>query len=292
MRTDVLVVGSLHLDIVVEGAALPRLDETARGKSWHMVCGGKGGNQACWSAKCGAATAMIARIGEDDFGHRLLANLKNHGVNTKAVSTSTSAGSGMSVALVDQQGDYGAVIVSGSNFELTPQQVLQEMAQFSDVKLLLLQNELHEDVNLAAAQKAKSMGATVLLNAAPARAFSSEFIGLIDILVVNRVEAEMLGCATPKTQSDAIQAITHLHNYAPQVIITLGGDGLVVSAQDRVETIDAMDVKVTSTHGAGDCFIGQLSAALAKGEDIFSACSRANTIAAAFVSKPSGHNAA
>lgn len=45
-KFDVVVCGSLHLDIVVHAPALPKLDETAVGSSWQHVCGGKGGNQA------------------------------------------------------------------------------------------------------------------------------------------------------------------------------------------------------------------------------------------------------
>ena len=42
----VLVVGSLHYDIVVEADHLPRRDETGVGHRWFPKFGGKGGNQA------------------------------------------------------------------------------------------------------------------------------------------------------------------------------------------------------------------------------------------------------
>src|SRR5580765_5248124 len=56
---DVLVCGSLHLDIVVHAPHLPRTDETVVGEAWDQVCGGKGGNQAVQAARLGARTAMI-----------------------------------------------------------------------------------------------------------------------------------------------------------------------------------------------------------------------------------------
>ena len=118
---DVIVCGSLHLDIMVKGAPLPRLDETAVGSGWGMACGGKGGNQAVMAARMGARTAMIGRVGEDDFGRRLLANLDRFQIDRIAVGKDESAGSGMSVAIVDAQGDYGAVIVSGANLKLRPE---------------------------------------------------------------------------------------------------------------------------------------------------------------------------
>ena len=91
---DVIVCGSLHLDIVVQAKALPRLDETAVGSAWKQVCGGKGGNQAVQAARAGARTAMIGRIGPDQFGKTLLANLTACGVDVQAITIDDAAGSG------------------------------------------------------------------------------------------------------------------------------------------------------------------------------------------------------
>ena len=117
---DVVVCGSLHLDIVVRAPQLPRIDETAVGTTWEHVCGGKGGNQAVQAAKAGASTAMVSCIGRDAFGPMLLANLKASGVNSNAVTVDPQAGSGMSVAILQDDGDYGAVIVSGANLKIDP----------------------------------------------------------------------------------------------------------------------------------------------------------------------------
>ena len=80
---DIIVCGSLHLDIMVDAPHLPRVDETAVGSAWAYKCGGKGGNQAVMSAKLGARTAMIGRVGQDDFGTRLLAHLDRAGVDRR-----------------------------------------------------------------------------------------------------------------------------------------------------------------------------------------------------------------
>ena len=72
---DVIVCGSLHLDIMVYSPSLPRPDETVAGTKWAQQCGGKGGNQAVMAARSGARVAMIGRVGADDFGARLLKNL-------------------------------------------------------------------------------------------------------------------------------------------------------------------------------------------------------------------------
>src|SRR5579883_1302769 len=96
-RFDVIVCGSLHLDIMVYAPLLPRADETVAGTRWEQRCGGKGGNQAAAAAKAGARVAMIARIGADEFGARLRANLEAAGVDARAVLVDAEAGSGMKI---------------------------------------------------------------------------------------------------------------------------------------------------------------------------------------------------
>ncbi len=66
----VLVVGSLHHDIMVEADHLPRADETAVGSRWYAKFGGKGGNQAVAAQAAGAHGRMHVRgRGQGRFRH-------------------------------------------------------------------------------------------------------------------------------------------------------------------------------------------------------------------------------
>jgi ribokinase len=281
---DVMVCGSLHLDIMVKGAHLPKLDETAVGSEWSMVCGGKGGNQAVMAARMSARTAMIGRVGNDDFGRRLLSNLDLFKVDRLAVGMDKKAGSGMSVAILDAQGGYGAVIVSGANLELSPDECSRQWRELGGAKVLVLQNEIPDAANTAIAYAAKSAGATVVLNAAPARELSSNLLECVDVLVVNRVEAEMMWGAPVLNTETAMAALPALGAGLRDVVITLGGEGLVLQSKgDRPVFLAPHPVEVVSTHGAGDCFVGVLSAQLAAGKSHADSCAAANRTAAHYV---------
>ena len=281
---DVIVCGSLHLDILVRAPHLPRLDETAVARSWAQRCGGKGGNQAVQSARLGARTAMIGRAGADDFGARLLANLDGAGVDRTGVTVDAEAGSGMSVAIVDDNGEYGAVIVSGANLAIDPEAQAGEWERLGGARVLVLQNEVPHAVNVAAALAAHAAGATILFNAAPARSCAADLLDLIDVLVVNRVEAEMLTALPVADRPGAIAALPALGAAERAVVVTLGGGGLVVApAGGHPSEIEAVPVKVVSAHGAGDCFVGALAARMAGGDDVVTACRFANAAAAAYV---------
>jgi len=284
-KYDVAVCGSLHLDILVDAPHLPRLDETAVGSSWRQVCGGKGGNQAVRAARLGVRVAMIGCVGADPFGQQLCAHLDAACVNRRGVVIDTAAGSGMSVAIVDKDGNDGAVIVSGANLAIDPDVAAAIWDQLGGSRVLLLQNEVPVAVNLAAARAARRAGAVVVLNAAPARDSDAELDGLIDVLVVNRIEAEMLTGTTIRDRASAKAILPSLGSERRTVIITLGGSGLVMAmpGSDPVE-INALPVAVISTHGAGDCFVGALASRLAAGDTAIEACHFANRAAADFVS--------
>lgn len=277
---DVAVAGSLHLDIMVEAPRLPGRDETLIGSAWHTKCGGKGGNQAVAAARFGARTAFGGRVGHDDFGRRLLTHLAAAGIDTRHVECDPVAASGMSVAISEAAGEYGAVVVSGANRGIDAAAIDRAWAPLWACRVLLLQNEVDEAVNRVAAQAAKARGALVLLNAAPARAADAAKLALVDVLIVNRVEAAMLSGVRDNPEA-AIQALASVHR---DVVLTLGGGGVLVQPRlGALVRIPPLAVHMVSSHGAGDCFCGALAARLAAGDDLGSACGFANAAAGVFV---------
>jgi ribokinase len=285
---SVVVFGSLHYDIMVHGPARPRKGETVTGESWHPKCGGKGGNQAVSAAKTGVPTAMIGAVADDEFGCALIENLRATGVDHRFVSVLPGKGSGMSVAIFDSEGDYGAVIVSGSNLALGQRDVDKASELFSQSGVLVLQSEVPDAANVAAAKAMKAAGGQVVLNAAPARTLSEDLAWLVDVIVVNAIEAEQLA-AVPvvDTLQGALAAARILATTFPIAVVTAGGEGVACASRNGTEfLIEAIKVDLVSTHGAGDEFTGVLAAELAKGRGIEAALQAANRAAAVLVSTP------
>jgi ribokinase len=282
---DVIACGSLHLDIMVYAPSFPRPDETTVGTRWAMQCGGKGGNQAVMAARAGARVAMIGKVGSDDFGVRLRSNLADAAVDCRAVLVDEAVGSGMSTAIVRDDGDYGAVIVSGANLRIEPAIAEAAWRDLGGAKVLILQNEIPEPVNLSVAKAARAHGAIVIMNAAPARSMSPALRECIDVLIVNRIEAEMLSGETVRDDTGVLTALAKLGVGTQSVIVTLGGDGVIIKGADsEAAKIAPKRVKVVSSHGAGDCFVGTLAANLAQGVSLIQAAEFANAEAARHVS--------
>ena len=283
MVPDVFVVGALHLDVVVNASRLPRIDETLVGQAVAYRFGGKGGNQAAAASRMGASVGMAGKVGSDGFGKHLLLELDRVGVDRSQVGSAEGA-SGMSVAIVDSQGNYGAVTVSGANAGMIP----GDIDIPSGTKALLLQLEVPLPVNFAALSGAPA-GCLTVLNAAPCRDDCAELIGKTDVLIVNQMEAEVLSGLQKDDFSPRIAAESLLEKGPRTVIVTLGGNGVfVLNGDGSGYRQSGHRVEVSSTHGAGDEFIGAFAAEIARGNGLADAVSFGQAAAALAVSTDPG----
>src|SRR2546430_14648909 len=78
-RPQVTVLGSLNMDISVTVPRLPEPGATVLGSAARFTPGGKGANQAVAAARLGAEGRMAGRVGDDGFGRRPPAPLREGG---------------------------------------------------------------------------------------------------------------------------------------------------------------------------------------------------------------------
>ena len=281
MAGKILVVGSLHLDVIVHSSRLPKPDETLLGDKVSYRFGGKGGNQALAAAKIDVQVFMAGRIGTDNFGKQIYDTLSNQNINLDGLKIVDEA-TGMSVALIGSDGIYSAVVVSGVNQTIE----LSEIAVPDDLTVLVLQNEINTDANFEIIKKVPK-STFVILNAAPALTPNKDFFERIDILIVNQLEAKMLLNEEPSI-FNILDALRKLQNLGPkEVIITLGADGYTgISKNGEIFSEPGIKVDVLSTHGAGDSFVGTLAAFICKGEPINIAAQYAQASSALHVKTP------
>ena len=281
MAGKILVVGSLHLDVIVHSSRLPKPDETLLGDKVSYRFGGKGGNQALAAAKIDVQVFMAGRIGTDNFGKQIYDTLSNQNINLDGLKIVDEA-TGMSVALIGSDGIYSAVVVSGVNQTID----LSEIAVPDDLTVLVLQNEINTDANFEIIKKVPK-STFVILNAAPALPPNKDFFERIDLLIVNQLEAKMLLNEEPSIFNN-LDALRKLQNLGPkEVIITLGAEGYTgISKNGEIFSEPGIKVDVLSTHGAGDSFVGTLAAFICKGEPINIAAQYAQASSALHVKTP------
>ena len=281
MAGKILVLGSLHLDVIVHSSRLPKPEETLLGDKVSYRFGGKGGNQALAAAKIDVQVFMAGRIGTDNFGKQIYDTLSNQNINLDGLKMVDEA-TGMSVALIGYDGIYSAVVVSGVNQTID----LSEIALPDDLSVLVLQNEINTNANFDIVKKVPE-STFVIFNAAPALTPNKDFFERIDLLIVNQLEAKML-INEESGIFNNFDALQKLQNLGPkEVIITLGADGYTgISKNGEIFSEPGIKVDVLSTHGAGDSFVGTLAAFICKGEPISVAAQYAQASSALHVKTP------
>ena len=84
-------IGSLVLDVTIAPAGQLRLDDD-RDASIKIGGGGQAANFCAWSAALGEGARLVTRVGEDDLGRRLVAEIEAGGVEVRAVLSKDPTG--------------------------------------------------------------------------------------------------------------------------------------------------------------------------------------------------------
>jgi len=283
----ITVVGSFIMDLVIRAPRRPERGETLIGTSFGMFPGGKGANQAVAAARLGAEVAMIGRLGNDDFGRTFLQLLKAEGINTSGIVVDEGLGTGIGNPVVEDSGDNSIIIVPQANSALCPADVEKASPLIEQADVLLVQLEVPIEASFAAARIARQAGAKVILNPAPYRELPAGFLKLVDILVPNEVEFAGFTGRRAEGFATVVERAKPLLDLGPQaIVVTVGAAGCYLVGRDNALHIPAQRVnQVVDTTAAGDAFCGALAWAIASGQSLREACTFANKVAAAAITK-------
>jgi sulfofructose kinase len=102
---NVLVVGAAVLDCVFLMDELPAAAEKYRAKRLVLQGGGTAATTAVTARRLGLGAALIARVGDDQFGARIVDDLVNEGVDCALVRRCPGRRSPVSAVMVDARGE-------------------------------------------------------------------------------------------------------------------------------------------------------------------------------------------
>jgi ribokinase len=283
---NVYVVGSINMDIVARTARHPKPGETVPGKGAATYPGGKGANQAVASSKAGARTFMVGRVGGDTFGPELKEFLRAQGVSVEHVKDTDGVPTGVALIVVDDAGENTIVVVPGANGLVVADDFSRVPVAKGDI--VLSQFEIPLDTIAAVFRRCRDMGATTILNPAPAMRCPRELLELVDILLVNETELGVLSNASVNGSVASVAKAARNMRTSPEqkVIATLGAEGVLAIFGTDQAIVEGHKVNVVDTTAAGDTFAGALAARLAAGGSFEAALSYANAAAAICVQRP------
>lgn len=283
--SKITVIGSLNMDLVVTSPKVPVMGETILGSGFMTAPGGKGANQAVAAAKLGGQVSMIGCLGNDIFGRDLYKNLSDNNVNTATVKTIADVATGIAMIVV-KDGNNFIIVDPGANSLLSPQIVREHEKIIIESSIVMIQLEIPLETVEKAIDIAKRGRAKVLLNPAPGRKLSDELLAKVDILTPNETEAEIITGICINSVEEAGKAINLLTaKGVPQVIITMGGNGVVYNNGREIIHKTVPKVKVVDTTAAGDSFSGAVAVALSQGKTIDEAVDFGNVVGTLTVTK-------
>jgi len=254
--SDIVVIGSINMDLVVNTHEIPKVGETVLGKELLQIPGGKGANQAAAISRLERAVTFLGKVGTDSFGEELLNNLRNKGVNISRVEKQGD-NSGIAVINVDNEGRNNIVVIPGANFNVDKEYLHRNMDIIKNTKMVVCQLEIPIPVVKEALILAKQFNKTTILNPAPANELDDEIISMVDILVPNEHELERLSSIIITDNQSLIEAGNAMLNKGvKRIIVTLGKKGALYMDDSIQKFYRAYDVKVVDTTAAGDSFIG------------------------------------
>jgi len=282
----VLVVGSINTDMVVRVPRLPAVGETVLGVDFRQVSGGKGGNQAVAAARAGAVVAMVGCVGGDQFGSKVVDELRENGVDVSQLHRLSDAVSGVALIAVDTDGQNCITVAPGANVGLTPEMVRQAEPLIAAAGVVLLQLEVPVEAVMEAATIAANYETPIILDPAPAGPLPDRLWSHLAVVTPNVVEAEALTGHRIRGEGDACAAADALIGRGVEsVVVTLGASGLLVATRNDRTVLKGFPVEAVDTTAAGDAFAGALAARLAEGTDLIMAARFANAAAAVAVTR-------
>lgn len=269
---DCTVIGDAMIDIILP---LPDI-ENPNCLLWGDVfnteaktsIGGIANVSVCIS-NLGGKSVFTGKVGDDHFGKIFVKDLEASKV-IKNISVSKTKGTGIVFDLVFHNGERFFIVDRGANAHLGYEDIdfhLIRNSSFLYFAGFSFQDEETSETIQKVIRKASEKDITIVFNpGAPnlAKRFRDEFIDIIkkyvDILILNDVEGKYL---VNSTKDD--ETISFLLSIVDKLVLTKGGKGSIIAAQNEVHNIKAYPTKVVDTTGAGDAYAGAFIYGLSRG---------------------------
>lgn len=281
-------------------------------------CGGGAVNAAVAFARLGHDVSVFCKLGRDSRAETILARLAEEGVSARFVLRDGRAPTGASVLVSAHDRNAAIFTFRGANTLIEPKDLKKAAFAADLVYVSSLSNESAECYPLIVDQ-AKAEGALVATNpgirqlSARQKSFR-DVVGKIDILAVNRLEAEALvpwlvahagegGHALPAQSGKAMPELARrglmgggfelslsrffksLHELGPKwIVLTDGKDGAFIGAPSGILHCPAPVVAVAGTAGAGDAYNATFAAFIAESQSAEEAACQAAANAASVIS--------
>jgi ribokinase len=263
----ILVVGGVNVDLHLfdvhgSGGQAPLVAD-------HYLAepGGKGANVARAIARLGVDVSLVARVGDDDFGHLCLETMEADDVDATGVLVTPNTPTGF-VAIALEEGLHRSLVYApGANDMLTWADVEPHVSGLSTADIVVAQAEVPADTLAQLADHMVTSGAEFFVDPTPPERVTAGLLDRTDVITPDQAEAAALvGRQDTSPLWPRLAAEELLAAGARRVVIKLGRRGAILASDDEMVEIPTLPAQAVDETGAGDVFMATL--AVCRAEDV------------------------
>jgi sulfofructose kinase len=257
---QVVGLGQACVDHLGRVSSFPVEDHKVELLDLTVQCGGPASTAMVTLARLGISVSFIGVVSDDPFGSTIRKNLVQQGVDVTCLKTRPGGTSQFAfIAVSADTGNRTIFWTRGSVPLLKAEEI--DLNGFASARILHLDG-LMTEASLEAADQARRMGLTVVLDAGTPREGSKDLLSRVDVLIASeRFAAEMTGQEMVDEGS-----LRQLQKFSPrEVVITMGSKGSLGLGKDGLIRQSPFPVNAVDTTGAGDVYHGAYIYGLLKG---------------------------
>jgi ribokinase len=284
----ILVCGAINWDTTLFVERFPNPGEEIRATKVISVPGGKAANTAVAGAKILGTNnvGVIGMLGADSIAENQIKILENEGIDTSLIFRHEGMLSGQAYVIVDRKGENVILTYQAANLAIMPEEVAQPkvLSAIDNSSTVIV---IDPPLDTAGSLITYASKATKRIIWSPALLTSygisalQKYLSHVDYLILNQQEAGSL-----TSIEDGVEACSKLSNSLSgiNVVVTLGDKGCTLCTNGKNMIIPPLDfssdLRIVSTVGAGDAFLGAFGALKLKGFEDAQALYLANVAAA------------
>jgi sulfofructose kinase len=273
---DILAIGGIDLDLVMEVERLPNHGEKILCELVGRLPGGSVANLACAAARLGMRVASLSTVGQDEAGQMIIDDFENYGVDTGYVLVRPDIDTPFTVILIEPSGERSIIVVPTFWEDYDANFLQTALSQTKAMHSIPNDPALFKKI----AKIARTEGVLVMIDVDTTivadRKMLERILHWVDVASFNeRALVSISG------EEASVAGARQLLQYGPHtVVVTLGERGaLAVTSKESAE-VTAWKVPIKDTTGAGDTFNAAFLTATLRGYSLERCLAFANGAAA------------
>jgi arabinose-5-phosphate isomerase len=273
---DLVGVGSMVVDLIYRTPRLISGEEKiklrqhdAGGETVRMLVGGVALNHLSWASLLGLRVGICGKQGDDEYGRFLRAGMDRYRID-KHITLDGSASSSAHI-FVDPEGRRGIYMSPAATSETTGEYLRTRHADYIRRSRMLSTeiSQLPLDAVVAALEIAREAGATTVLDVDIPRGDAIRTLGSADdferaLQLADYLKPSKAAVSEMINEDDALRAARILREkYGSRAVVITDGDaGCAIASDELVDRAPAYQIKTIDSTGAGDAFLGGMTAGL------------------------------